>query len=145
MRFDIRDQFSDKQVITVTAVSTNSKTKKNIKQDLGIGCADLGLAVFIDEDAVGGGGSLAVELIEADDAALTSNVVSLATLTIPYAKLKAGKSFFLNMPGDVTTKKFFGARYTPTTVTSVKVSSYFGARQDVANYKSFDSTYSVDN
>lgn len=142
---DVRDQFSDEQVITVAAVSTNSKQKKNVAQDLGIGCKELGAVVRVDEAAVGGG-SLLVEIIEATNGALTAGVTSLASMTIPAAQLVEGKSHFLELPPYVMAKEFYGLRYTPQGgMTQVTVSSYFGARQDVANFKSFPSTYNVQN
>jgi hypothetical protein len=146
MRNDIRNQFSDAQVVTAAAVSTNSMEKKVATQDLGIGQAEMGLVFTATVDAVGGG-SFTVELIEADNAALTTSVVSLASMTVTAAKLLKGKGFFLALPGYAMTKKFFGARFTPVggTSPSLTVDAYFGAEQDTAQYKSFVSTYTVDN
>ena len=145
MRFDLLDQLSAAQVVSAAAVSTNSKKVKTIGQDLGIG-EEMGLVFAATVDATGGG-SFTVEIIEADDAALTSNVVSLATMTLTAAKLKAGKGFFLALPPYRQTKEFYGARFTPVggSSPSLTVDAYFGSENDVAQYKSFTSTYNVAN
>ena len=148
MRFDVRDQFSAQQTLSGSsaAVSTNSKLK-TATQDLGIGCADMGLAVFIDGGALGGTGThLTIELIEATDAGLTSGIISLASMTIPIASLVDGASFFLPLPPYMMTLAYFGVRYTPVggTITG-NINTYFGSQDDVAKYKSFPSVYVVKN
>lgn len=148
MRFDLRNQLSEAQVVTAAAVSTNSMEKKVATQDLGIGSnpKQMGLVFAAAVNAVGGG-SFTIEIIEADNAALTTNVVSLATMTLTAAKLLKGKGFFLGLPGYVMTKKFFGARFTPVggSSPSLTVDAYFGLSDDVAQFKSFASTYNVAN
>lgn len=147
MRNDVLDQLSASQVVTAAAVSTNSKKKKTLAQDLGIGGSpNLGLVFAAVVDAVGGG-SFTIEIIEADNAALTTNVVSLATMTLTAAKLKAGKGFFLALPPYTMAKEFYGARFTPVggSSPSLTVDAYIGSEDDVAQYKSFPSTYNVAN
>ena len=144
MRFDILDQLSNKQVFTAAAVSTNSKKRKNLKKQEQLGMADRGLAIFIDAVTTAPTTSLVVELIQADDGALTTNVQALATISIPLADIKAGKGFFLSL--QKMTKEYYGARVTPTGGTpSVTMSVYDGAKQDVANYVSFNTPYTVNN
>lgn len=148
MRFDVMDQFSAQQVLAGSAaqVSTNSK-KKPAAQDLGIGKAEMGVGVFVDQGALAGTGTdLTIEIIEATDAALTAGISSLASMTIPKASFEDGASFFLVLPGYRMTKEYFGVRYTPVggTITGA-VNSYYGSKDDVANYKSFDTPYSVSN
>lgn len=146
MRNDLLDQLSDAQVVTAAAVSTNSKKKKAITQDLGIGEAEMGLVFAATVNAVGGG-SFTIEIIEADNAALTTNPVSLASMTLTAAKLLKGKGFFLPLPPNTMTKEFYGARFTPVggTSPSLTVEAYFGSSNDVAQYKSFTSPYNVAN
>ena len=147
MRNDIRNQLSDVQVVTTTAVSTNSIEKKTEGQDLGIGTdPQMGL-VFAPTINTVGGGSFTVELIEATDGALTAGVASLASITLTAAQLLKGKAFFLALPPYKMTKKFFGARYTAVggTSPSLSVDAFFGSADDVAQYKSFVSTYNIDN
>lgn len=148
MRFDVLDQFSDQQVLAGSAaqVSTNSK-KKPATQDLGIGEAEMGAAIFIDQgDLAGTGTDLTIELIEATDAALTTSIKSLASMTIPKASLVDGSAFFLALPGYRMSQEYFGIRFTPIggTITG-KINAYYGSKDDVANYKSFESTYVVKN
>ncbi len=148
MRFDILDQFSAQQTLagSTAQVSTNSK-KKPATQDLGIGCADMGAAIFIDQGSLGGTGTdLTIELIEATDAALTTSIKSLASMTIPKTALLDGKAFFLGLPGYRMSQEYFGIRYTPVggTITG-NINAYYGSKDDVANYKSFGSTYVVKN
>ena len=148
MRFDIRDQFSVNQALAGAAaqVSTNSKRKKESSQDLGIGMAHMGAAIFISEDAAGVGTDMTFEIIEATDGALTTGVGVLASVTIPKAKLLNGASFFLPLPGYLMSKEFYGMRYTPVggAVTTI-VNTYWGKETDVANFKSFKTPYEVKN
>ena len=148
MRFDIMDQFSNQQVLAgaVAQVSTNSK-KKPATQDLGIGVADMGAAIFIDQgDLAGTGTDLTIELIEATDDALTTSIKSLASMTIPKASLVDGAAFFLGLPGYLMSQEYFGIRFTPVggTITG-KINVYYGSKDDVAKYKSFTSVYTVKN
>lgn len=146
MRFDILNQFSDQQVVTATAVSTNSMAKKTPEQDLGVG-GDPTMGLVFAASAVSGGASYDIELIEADNAALTTNVVSLSKMTVTAAEFAKRESYFLSLPGNKMTKKYFGARYTVTggTSPSLTIDAYYGASTDVANYKSFKSSYEVKN
>lgn len=148
MRFDAFDQFSNQQVLSGSsaAVSTNSK-KKPAAQDLGVGLADMGAAIFIDQGALGGTGTdLTIELIEATDDALTTSIKSLASMTIPKASLVDGAAFFLGLPGYLMSQEYFGIRYTPVggTITG-KINVYYGSKDDVAKYKSFNTSYVVKN
>lgn len=143
MRFDIFDQLSNKQVFTASAVSTNSIKRKNLKKREDINDM-MGLAIFVDAVGTAPSTSLTVELIQADDGALTTNVQSLKTLNIPLADIKAGNGFFLEL--SKMTKEYFGARVVPTGGTpSVTMSVYYGSEHDVANYASFQTPYTVAN
>lgn len=145
MRFDLRNQLADAQVVTATAVSTNSMKKKEITQDLGIGKTQMGL-VF-GAAPVTGGATYTVELIEADDAALTSNVVVLSSMVLTAAQLLKYPLYFLALPGYKMSKEFYGARFTVTggSTPSATFNAYFGSENDVGNYKSFKTSYTVAN
>lgn len=148
MRFDVLDQLSNQQVLAgaVAQVSTNSK-KKPEAQDLGIGKADMGVAFFIDQgDLAGTGTDLTLEIIQATDDALTTGVEQLAAVTIPKAALVDGAVFFLDLPGYMMDTEYYGARYTPVggTITG-KINAYYGSKNDVAKYKSFNTPYTVKN
>lgn len=148
MRFDVLDQLSNQQVLAGAAaqVSTNSK-KKPAEQDLGIGKADMGVVFFIDQGNLAGTGTdLTLEIIQATDGALTTGVEQLAAITIPKADLVDGAAFFLGLPGYMMDKEFYGARYTPVggTITG-SINAYYGSKNDVAKYKSFNTPYTVKN
>ena len=148
MRFDVLDQLSNQQVLAGAAaqVSTNSK-KKPAEQDLGIGKADMGVAFFIDQGNLAGTGTdLTLEIIQATDDALTTGVKQLAAVTIPKAALVDGAVFFLDLPGYMMDTEYYGARYTPVggTITG-KINAYYGSKNDVAKYKSFNTPYTVKN
>lgn len=148
MRFDKLDQLSDQQVLAGAAaqVSTNSK-KKPAEQDLGIGKADMGVAFFIDQgDLAGAGTDLTLEIIQATDGALTTGIEQLAAMTVAKADLVDGACFFLALPGYVMDKEYFGARYTPVggAITG-PINAYYGSKDDVAKFKSFNTPYVVKN
>ena len=148
MRFDVLDQLSAQQVLAGASaqVSTNSK-KKPAAQDLGIGEAEMGIAFFIDQGALAGAGTdLTLEIIQATDGALTTGIEQLAAVTIPKASLVDGAVFFLSLPGYMMDTEYFGARYTPVggAITG-KINAYYGSKDDVAKYKSFNTSYVVKN
>lgn len=151
MRNDVLNQLSSAQVCgTGSTVSTNSIAKKSLSQDLGIGSNphQMGL-VFAPTVAAAGATSWNIELIEAENGALTTNVVSLATVNLLTTALKPGKAFFLALPPYKMNpiKTHFGARFTAVggAGEQLTVDAYFGSSDDVAQYKSFPSTYSVAN
>ena len=151
MRNDVLNQLSSAQVCGAgSTVSTNSIAKKNTAQDLGIGSnpPTMGLC-FAPTVNAAGATSWNIELIEAENGALTTNVVSLAMVNLLTTELKAGKKFFLALPpGKMNSvKTHFGARYTAVggSGEQLTVDAYFGSSDDVANFKSFPSTYNVAN
>jgi hypothetical protein len=107
----------------------------------------MGFAFFIDgSDLAGTGTDLTLEVIEATDGALTAGVSQLVALTVPLASLVDGFVMFLEIPSHLMDKEYFGVRYTPIggTITGT-INAYYGTEKDVAKYKSFTSTYVVDN
>lgn len=60
--------------------------------------------------------ALTIEFIQADDAALSVNVTSVCSQTIPVAKLVAGARFALDISPQIGQKgqRYCGARFTPT-------------------------------
>lgn len=146
-RFDVKNQLSAAQVFTDSAVvTTNSMEKKNAAQDLGIGQRQLGLVIFPSASATGGA-TYTADVIEADNAALTSNPTVIGTRTFGAGELTKGKGFFVPLLGYKMSKKYYGGRITPAggTSPSVALDIYFGSEDDVANFKSFNTPYKVDN
>lgn len=111
---DVQALFSDKQVVTTTAVSTNSYDTTAIRRNIG----RAGQRVrFVTDTAVTAAGAATVtfEVIQADDAALTTNVTVLAS-SGPVAKTALGlgtSGFDVSLPD--TTQRYVGARYTVAT------------------------------
>ena len=117
MYIDRQTLFSDKQAVTATAVSSDA-------YDLGATTpirsagrgTDLRAFFTVNTTATAAGAATVVfELIEADNAALTTNVTVLAaSAAIPVANLTAGAvPFDVVLPGN--TRRFIGARYTVAT------------------------------
>lgn len=150
MRFDLLDQLSVRQVFTATAVSTNSKRKKNLAQDLGMS-SRFGLVVAQDEvAAVGGAATFEIQAVQADNGALTTNlevIGSSGPLTVTQLNSAAGQQMFVPiMPGRMT-KEYYGARVVVTggTAPSATLNIYVGTVDDVATYRSFNTPYNVQN
>lgn len=137
MRFDIENQLSVAQAFTGAAtVSTNSYAKQSAAQDLSIGRR---MALFLAVTTAAGSGSThTMECIQADDAALTTNVEVLGTLTILAAALTAGATFELPIPQGVMTRTYLGFRNTSTGgTTTVSLDVYLMPQDEIHKYKSF--------
>lgn len=102
---------SEKQAITATAVSTDSVIMTGLT---GLSRSRHLRAFAQVETALTGGAAtgLTVEMIQADNAALTTNVESLgSTGVIAAANLGAGRRL-VDQPMPSVTKPYFGFRYT---------------------------------
>lgn len=127
-------QYSDKQAITATAVSTNvvdAGATKNaaIGRDLGAG-TPLFLAVNISQDfAASGAGTLTVTLQDSADNSSFADVASFGTLSL--AQLKAGQRYWVGLP--IPTRRYTRVNYTVATgpMTAGVVSAHI---VDGANY-----------
>lgn len=124
---------STAQALTAAAVSEDSVDLTNAR-DIGAGEPLIGTFLVVTALlASGGAATLTVELISADDAALTSNVVSHAsTEAIPKASLVAGYKRTLAVPPrtNIGADRYWGFRYTPATndFTSGTLDAWFGPR-----------------
>lgn len=137
LRFDIENQMSVAQAFTGTAtVSTHSYEKQTAAQDLSIG-RRMALLVMPTVNA-GAGSTHVLEAIQADDAALTSNVQSLASVSVLAAALIKGSPVEIPIPQGVMTKKYLGFRNTATGgATTVTLDVYLVPQDEIAKYKSF--------
>lgn len=80
-------------------------------KDIGRGLIPRLLVQLTQTVTSGGAGTLQVQLVQADDAALTTNLVVLQeTIAIALANLVAGYQFRIEVPPGVT-KRFLGCRY----------------------------------
>lgn len=137
MRFDLENQLSVAQAFTGAAtVSTNSYKKQSAAQDISIG-RRMALLLLPTVDA-GAGSTHTLESIQADDAALTSNVEVLATLTKLAADLTTEDVIELPIPEGVMSKQYLGFRNTSTGgTTTVTLDVYLVPQDEIAKYKSF--------
>lgn len=137
MRFDIENQLCVGQAFTGAAtVSAHSYMKQSAAQDLSIG-RRMALLVLPTVDA-GAGSTHVLEAIQADDAALTSNVQSLASVSVLAANLTKGKEVEIPIPQGVMTKQYLGFRNTATGgTTTVTLDVYLVPQDEIAKFKSF--------
>jgi hypothetical protein len=137
MRWDFENQLSVNQAFTgAAAVSTHSYQKQSAAQDIGIGRR---LALLVAPSVAGGAGSSSlIEAIQADDAALTSNVEVLSSVTIAAALLTVGSYHEVPIPQGKMTKQFLGARITITGgTTTLTANIYIVPQDEIPAFKAF--------
>lgn len=137
MRFDKENQLSAAQAFTGAAtVSTNSYQKQSAAQDISIG-RRMAL-LFMPTVAAGAGSTHTLDVIQADDAALTSNVEVLGTVTVLAANLTLDDTIEIPIPEGVMDKEFLGFQNTSTGgATTVTGDCYLVPQDENAKYKSF--------
>lgn len=136
MRFDIENQLSVAQAFTATAVSTNSYKKQSAAQDISIG-RRMALLV-LPTVAAGAGSTHVLECIQADDAALTSNVEVLGSVTVLAAALTVSDVIEVPIPQGVMSKEYIGFRDTISGgTTTVTLDVYLVPQDEISKYKSF--------
>lgn len=124
------------QTVTAAAVGNNTA---DLRQARDVGAGEDLYGVFQVVAAATGGTSMEFQVIQADDAALTTNITVIgSTGAIPLAKLTAGARFACD-PGPrigSTGQRYLGVRYVP--VGAFTAGSYIGAMVvDVQNGLSF--------
>jgi hypothetical protein len=137
MLFDVQNQIMSAQAFTGAAtVSEDAIQKVSAAQDPSIGRM-LSLVVF-PTVAQGAGSTMTLEVIQADDAALTSNVQSLASKSILAAAGTVNSMHEVPIPQGVITKLYLGARVTLVTgTTTITLDGYIMPSDEVASFKSF--------
>jgi hypothetical protein len=137
MRFDVENQLSVAQAFTGAAtVSTHSYMKQSAAQDLSIG-RRMSLLLLPTVNA-GAGSTHTLEVIQADDAALTSNVQVLGSVSKLAAALTKGQEIELPIPQGVMTKQYLGFRHTATGgTTTLTADVYLVPADEIPAYKSF--------
>lgn len=128
---------SNQQAITVTAVSTDAIDLVNAR-DIGTGTPLFAVAHVLEAFTASGAATLTIDLIEADDAALSSNVDVLAsTGAVGKAALVIGYKAVLPIPSrsNIGSQRYLGFRYTVATgpMTAGKITSYIHTGVERAN------------
>lgn len=137
MRYDIENQLSVAQAFTGSAtVSTNSYKKQSAAQDISIGRR---MALLILPTVAAGAGSThTLEVIQADDAALTSNVAIVASASVLAAALTLSDRIELPIPQGSLDQQYIGFRNTSTGgTTTVTLDVYLVPQDEIEQYKSF--------
>jgi len=111
MLLDAQLMVSTSQVVTTSTVSTNAiDVGAGVVRNVGWG-EEMRMMAQIAATFTGGT-SLQVEIICADDAALTTNVTSMALgPVVPVASLTAGGALPLDLVLPTNTRRFIGCRY----------------------------------
>lgn len=137
MRFDVQNQLSVEQAFTGSAtVSTNSYKKQSAIQDISIG-RRMAL-LLLPSVAQGAGSTLTFEAIQADNAALTTNVEVLSTVTAIAANMTLGDYLELPIPQGVMSRQYLGARLTLVTgTTTITADVYLVPQDEIAEFKTF--------
>lgn len=115
MLLDAQLAVSTNQVVTVTAVSTNAIDTGGSTPVRNVGWGEeMRMAVQVNATALAAGdATVTFEVIQADDAALTTNVeVLIASAPIGKAALVAGGNPPLDVVLPANTRRFIGLRYT---------------------------------
>jgi hypothetical protein len=137
MRFDIQNQLCVAQAFTGAAtVSANSYQKQSAAQDLSIG-RQMSLLI-VPTVAAGAGSTHTMEVVQADNTALTTNLAVLASTTILAADLTVGSVHEIPIPKGVMDQLHIGFRNTSTGgTTTVTLDVYLVPSDEIAKYKSF--------
>lgn len=115
MRFDIENQLSVNQSFDGSAtVSTHSYDKKTAESDISIGRRMAYLVMSGDTEIGDVAASHVLEVIQADDADLTTNVEVLNSMTVLGERLLKGEEVELPIPQGVMNKRYLGFRHSAT-------------------------------
>lgn len=144
MYVDKQNEFSDSQVITVAAISTNvidtmpSSFSQSTVQNLGGPVAPF-LILQVDVPMLAAGAATLQVTLESDSTAnlATAPVVHWSSAQIAKALLIPGFQIIVPFPIDATVKRYVGLRYTPTTgpFTAGAMSAFLA--RDVQNWRGY--------
>ncbi len=144
MLHDLQDQVSVAQAFTATAVSTNAIDMFTASSDFTIGRRMAMLAV--PTVAAGAGSTHVLAVVQADDAALTTNVEVLGSITVLAAALTVGSYHEIPIPQGVKTRRYIGFRDTISGgATTVTLDVFLVPQDEINKYKSFTKVVHADN
>lgn len=107
---DAENQFSTGQVPTTTDQSDDSLNRLNTRGDIGVG--EPVEIEFLVTAAFAGGTSLRFDIVDDNNAALSSPAVLASSPVILTAALVLGAKFRVAIPAGVNTQQYLGAQYT---------------------------------
>lgn len=136
LRFDKQNQLCTEQAFTATAVSEDSYKKQSAAQDISIGRR---MAMMVMPTVSAGAGSTHIlAVVQADDAALTTNVEVLGSITVLAAALTTDDVIEIPIPQGVMTRQYIGLRNTISGgTTTVTLDAYLVPQDEIPKYKSF--------
>lgn len=135
--FDVENQVCTEQAFTGAAtVSSDSYDKGSAEQDPSIGRR---MAMLVLPTVAAGAGSThTFEVIQADDAALTSNVSSIASVDVEAANLTVGDRLEIAIPQGSMDQRYVGLRNTATGgTTTITVDAYLVPQDEIPFFKTF--------
>lgn len=143
MLFDLENQLCVAQAFTGAAtVSTNSYKKGTAAQDTSIGSRQS--LVVIPAVAAGVGSTHTLEVIQATDAALTTSIDVLGSISRTAAQLTKGSVHEIPIPQGTMSKQYIGFRNTATGgTTTVTLDVYLMPSDEIPQYKSFPKVVGV--
>ncbi len=132
MILDLNAEVSSAQSLSGTSATLSDKSY-DLMAASRIGCEEE--AVVNVSDVSGTGPTLAVEIVAADDAALTSNLVVVGRYDPTITASMAAKNFYVHTSG-FPRKRYLGLRYTMggTTPAATVTASFLGCSNRQADY-----------
>lgn len=117
MILDAENEFSDSQVVTATAISTNVIDLGDNLTLHDVGADDQELVVQVDVDVAAAGAATVTFSLESDSTAdlATAPTVHQVTAAIAKADLTAGTELRFRLPKERTYQRYLGVRYTVAT------------------------------
>lgn len=144
MLLDWEDQVCRTQAFVATAVSASSIDMFSASSDFTIGRRMAGL--FIPTVAAGAGSTHTLAVIQADDAALTTNVEVLGSITVLAAALTVGSIHEIPIAAGVKTRRYIGIKDTIASgTTTVTADAWIVPQDEIPKYKSFTKVVHADN
>lgn len=149
MYVDKQAEFSDSQVVTATAVSTNiydlfpvgNAVNSNDVRDIGVG-EDVYLVIQTDAAATAAGAATVTVTFESSATPdLAASTVHYSSAAYPVASLTAGKTLIaIKLPADAY-KRYLGVRYTVGTgpLTAGSFSAFFA--KDIQAFRAYVKGY----
>lgn len=140
MRFDVQDQVCTAQSFTGAAtVSSDSIKNGSDKRDFSIGRRMAMLVMSNGVAAADGASTHTLEAIQADDAALTTNVEVIGTVSVSSADLALGKEVEVPIRQGSVSREYIGFRHSAAggAANTATLDVYLVPQDEIALYKSF--------